>query len=157
MLDLAKSLGITSLVAAVQETLEELEANSIVHRSPSAKRSYSSDLESPMDMSLPVEPSPPPKKKKLPVPLLQSILTNIPATQPQPEPENAGKLESDIWRLFSERAGVLPGLGNQNNQLANLLSAAAKLKQVANKAMRKFKKKSLKSLNSKLSIFGDNI
>ena len=127
-------------MSAVQGTLDDLETSTIVERSSPVKRSYSSDPGSPVDMSRPAEPSPPPqrKKTKLQVPLLQSILTQLPVPPSSiPEPEEETKMESDIWRLFSERACVLPGIGNQNQQLANLLSAAAKLKQVADKAMRK--------------------
>ena len=154
VLELARSLGISSLVDAIEETLEELDTppgpNLMVETPPSGpnrmaetpphgpnrappKRAYPSDLDSPVDMRLESDEPTHPKQNKLAVPLLQSILTQLPLTTQQQNPRDKEQ-NSDIWGLFGLNTGGLAGLG-ANSNLANLLSAAAKLKQVADKAM----------------------
>jgi len=154
VLELARSLGISSLVDAIEETLEELDTppgpNLRVETPPSGpnrmaetpphgpnrappKRAYSSDLDSPVDMRLESDEPTHPKQNKLAVLLLQSILTQLPLTTQQQNPRDKEQ-NSDIWGLFGLNTGGLAGLG-ANSNLANLLSAAAKLKQVADKAM----------------------
>ena len=198
---MARSLGISSLVEAIEETLEELEtpalrrlqisasssaAAAIFGRleaaaatnaagltgplSPAAsspasptqprrtsllKRDYLSAADSPLDMRLSSEaqdddelPAPPPSKQtKLAasVPLLHSILTQLPFAaaasggQPTAAASPINREQQDIWGLFGLKPAGLTGLSalGPNNNLANILSAAAKLKQVADKAMGK--------------------
>ena len=197
---MARSLGISSLVEAIEETLEELEtpalrrlqisasssaAAAIFGRleaaaatnaagltgplSPAAsspasptqprrtsllKRDYLSAADSPLDMRLSSEaqdddepPAPPPSKQtKLAasVPLLHSILTQLPFAAAAGGPPTAAaspinREQQDIWGLFGLKPAGLTGLSalGPNNNLANILSAAAKLKQVADKAMGK--------------------
>jgi hypothetical protein len=96
--------------------------------------------------------SPPPMKRArlaaAAVPMLHSLLSQLPL-QPQQlaqsgksEPGSLKLEEGEEWgEAWEQRLGMAGGLGgllhNPNHQLANLLTAAAKLKQVAEKAMRK--------------------
>jgi hypothetical protein len=99
--------------------------------------------------------SPPPLKRPrltaANVPMLHSILSHLPLKPPQQQlaGESAagglkveeGEWGSEMWEQ-QQRLGSMTGLSsllqNPNQQLASLLTAAAKLKQVAEKAMREF-------------------
>lgn len=149
VLELARSLGVSSLVDAIEETFEDEEETSPAPI-PGAglKRSLSCEPESPVDMTQRAEVGTPPlKQSRVGVPLLHSILTQLPL----PLNINNSKLEApagqdgDLWRIFGDSslganigANLGANLGASQHQLVNLLSAAAKLKQVADKAMRKF-------------------
>ena len=92
--------------------------------------------------------SPPPTKRPrltaASVPMLHSILSQLPLKPPaqqEQQPEGGIKVEEgewgDTWEQRLGMSGLSSLLQSPNHQLASLLTAAAKLKQVAEKAMRK--------------------
>ena len=151
VLELAKSLGVATLVSAIEDALDEVE-----ELPPPAPVKRARDEDEPSAEDQPASPAVPAKRNKIGLPLLHSILTQLPLhpqlpyqpqlplhplpLQPQPpeREEEEGGTGPEGWASFLGEAEAGEVNSTAQNQLVSLLSAAAKLKQVADRAMRKF-------------------